>query len=139
MTIQRSVVGTEAACDEVVVLANKALGFPAKGRHVGGGRHVDMPDTWDGTGPTPPGWTKTVTAVYVSSPTDAAVPVSDTLAAALQDAKAQAKLTGQERAALATALAGRTSVELDGRTRKEAVLAAKDSRATDADATLTLK
>ena len=26
------------------------------GTHIGGGRHVDMPDTWDGIGQVPPGW-----------------------------------------------------------------------------------
>ena len=24
--------------------------------HVGGGKHVDMPETWDGQGDVPPGW-----------------------------------------------------------------------------------
>jgi hypothetical protein len=36
---------------------DKLLGYPLAGVHVGGGRHVDMPATWDGTGAVPPGWT----------------------------------------------------------------------------------
>lgn len=35
---------------------DKLLGYPLRGTHVGGGRHVDMPASWDLTGPTPIGW-----------------------------------------------------------------------------------
>jgi hypothetical protein len=42
--------------DRLVALVNKALS--SRGVHVGGGRHVEMPDEWDGTGATPPGWTE---------------------------------------------------------------------------------
>lgn len=36
---------------------DKLLGYPVAGVHVGGGRHVDMPASWDGSGAVPPGWT----------------------------------------------------------------------------------
>lgn len=118
MAKDKSATGTEAEMDSVLVIIDKALGFPKPGQHVGGGIHVPMPQTWDGQGATPPGWTKSVSAVWVASATDAAIPLSDTLAADLQGAPAQARLTGQERATLATAIAGRSQVELDGRTPK---------------------
>lgn len=35
---------------------DKLLGYPLAGVHFGGGVHVDMPVTWDGTGTAPPGW-----------------------------------------------------------------------------------
>lgn len=49
--------GTLANCTTLNALQNKLQGLPLIGEHVGGGIHVDMPKTWDGTGPTPPGWT----------------------------------------------------------------------------------
>ncbi len=36
---------------------DKLLGYPLAGVHVGGGRHVDMPASWDGNGAVPIGWT----------------------------------------------------------------------------------
>ena len=48
--------GTEAEVREFVDLRDKLLGRPRRGVHVGRGRHVDMPDTWDGEGRKPPGW-----------------------------------------------------------------------------------
>lgn len=48
---------TKTNCLTAVALENKALGYPLKGVHVGGGIHVPMPEQWDGTGTAPPGWT----------------------------------------------------------------------------------
>lgn len=104
--------------DALVATIDKALGYPKPGVRVGGGIHVPMPDTWDGTGPTPPGWTKSASAVWVASPTDAAVPLSDSVAAELQRPDSQARLTGSERAAIAVAIAGRSDIELGDRTPK---------------------
>jgi hypothetical protein len=118
MAKDKSATGTESEMDAVRVVIDKALGFPKAGQHVGSGIHVPMPQTWDGQGPTPPGWTKSASSVWVASATDAAIPLSDALAAELQGAPAQARLTGSERATLATAIAGRSQVELDGRTPK---------------------
>lgn len=118
MAQDKSATGTEAEMDAVCAIIDKALGFPRAGTHVGGGIHVPMPETWDGQGPTPPGWTKRATTPWVASATDAAVPLSDAMAIDLQRAGAQARLTGPERATLATAIAGRSQVELNGRTPK---------------------
>lgn len=48
---------TRAEADELLRIKRK-LGeeSPARGTHVGSGPHVKMPDTWDGTGKVPPGW-----------------------------------------------------------------------------------
>lgn len=51
--------GTEAECRAVAAAVDKALGYPRRGEHVGEGRHVVMPEAWDGTGECPPGWTAT--------------------------------------------------------------------------------
>jgi hypothetical protein len=104
--------------DALCVIIDKALGFPRAGTPVGGGIHVPMPQTWDGQGATPLGWTKRATAVWVASASDAAVPLSDQMAAELQGATAQARLTAQERTTLAAAIAGRTQVELENRSPK---------------------
>lgn len=49
-------VGTEAECEQVVALIDKQCGYPKRGTHVGGGIHVDMPETFT---PGAPGWTAT--------------------------------------------------------------------------------
>lgn len=118
MATDKSATGTEAEMDELCAIIDKALGYPRPGVHGGGGIHVPMPATWDGQGPTPPGWTKRATTPWVASATDAAAPLSDEMATELQRGAAQARLTGAERAKLATALAGRVQVELSGRTPK---------------------
>lgn len=114
----RTASGTEAQMDALRVLVDKALAYPRKGTHVGRGPHVAMPDTWDGTGPTPLGWAKSATVPWVASASDAVLPIPDDLAAELQGAPAQARLTGPERASVASAIAGRGSTVLDGRTPK---------------------
>lgn len=118
MAQDKSATGTEAEMDAICVIIDKALGFPRAGTRVGGGIHVPMPETWDGQGPTPPGWTKRATVPWVVDATDAAVPLSDAMATELQRAGAQVRLTVQERATLAAAVAGRSQVELDGRNPK---------------------
>lgn len=50
---------TEADARATQAAQDKLLGYPARGTHVGAGVHVPMPDTWDGTGDCPPGWTAT--------------------------------------------------------------------------------
>lgn len=48
---------TQAEALELLAIRKKA-GEPApeKGTHIGGGRHVPMPESWDGTGKVPAGW-----------------------------------------------------------------------------------
>lgn len=67
MRLERCIKGTPAEMRAVQRAADKALGYPRRGVQVGGGIHVAMPETWDGKGECPPGWTSTfsepVTAV----------------------------------------------------------------------------
>jgi hypothetical protein len=114
----RVATGTEAQMDALSAVVDKALGFPMRGTNVGGGQHVVSPETWDGTGETPLGWTKSATAPWTASATDAVLPIPDDLVTELQRPAAQVRLTGGERATLATAIAARTAVVLDGRTPK---------------------
>jgi hypothetical protein len=51
------VVGTRLEAEAVETIEDKLLGYPLAGVHVGGGRHVAMPATWDGSGAVPIGWT----------------------------------------------------------------------------------
>jgi hypothetical protein len=127
MTVLRCVVGTEAECDDIVSIVDKALEYPKRGVHVGGGHHVNMPATWDGTGATPPGWAKRYVQNWVTGPADAAVPLSDADVALLNTPEAQARLTVAERNRLAAKTGARSSVELEGRNPKAnaAVQAAK--------------
>lgn len=110
--------GTEAQMVALQATIDKALGYPRRGIQVGNRRHVDIAATWDGTGPTPPGWTKSATVPWLNSASDAVLPLPDDLTAELQSAPAQARLTGPERAAIASAVAGRGSTILDGRIPK---------------------
>jgi hypothetical protein len=50
-------IGTRAECDAIKATRDKLLGPPSKGFHMGTGRHVEMPEAWDGEGEVPPGWT----------------------------------------------------------------------------------
>jgi len=69
--MSKAVQTTEANADALSAIVDKALGFPVIGTHIGGGRHVTMPPTWDGQGGTPPGWTKRANAIFVLSASDA--------------------------------------------------------------------
>lgn len=44
------------ARNNIGAILDKAYQLPAKGTRVGAGRHVPMPETWDGNGPVPIGW-----------------------------------------------------------------------------------
>jgi hypothetical protein len=111
--LQRCATGTEAANDALNDVVSKAMALPAAGTHIGGGRHVDMPQTWDGQGTPPPGWTKRATANYVINASTAALPLEDSLVTLLQGGQAQSRLTGPEIATLAQAIGGRVVVDLD--------------------------
>lgn len=111
--IQRCATDTEARCDALVGIIDKALGYPRAGVHVGGGKHAAMPATWDGTGPTPPGWTKHATVSWVASATSAAVPIPDSLSTLLQRPESLGRLSVAERNTLNAAIAGRTNVDTE--------------------------
>jgi hypothetical protein len=111
MANQRCAPGSEAQSDLLQATVNKALGYPIAGTHVGGGRHVDMPATWDGQGATPPGWTKHAVPVWHKDSATTWVPITDAMAAALQGGPAQARLDATERGRITAAIAARVIVD----------------------------
>lgn len=111
--IQKCVVGPEASMDALNAISNKALGYPQKGVHVGDGLHVAMPDTWDGEGATPPGWTSQAAANWVTAARDGALPITDELAAELQLPRNLARLSVAESATLLAAIAARVDIDLE--------------------------
>jgi hypothetical protein len=40
-----NLIASKVVCDDYVKAVNAKLGLPRKGVHIGGGRHVDIPDT----------------------------------------------------------------------------------------------
>jgi len=75
-----------AQAAQIVAALDVLEGYPSRGVHVGGGRHVDAPDTWDGTGDTPSGWTKGHEAVErPGDPTQLRVTLSQQTLARLAD------------------------------------------------------
>ena len=124
--LQRVSQAIESACDALNAIISKALGYPVAGVHIGAGRHVDMPASWDGLGATPPGWTKHEQQVWTLSALLAALPMPDDLIPRVQSGPAQNRLTGQEIASLAVAIAGRVTVDLDGYSPKENALLGAD-------------
>jgi len=57
MTIA-AIFSTQLPAVKLRQIISKLEGLPKIGTHIGGGIHVTMPDTWDGTGACPPGWTQ---------------------------------------------------------------------------------
>jgi hypothetical protein len=94
---------TEPAAVELEQLEDKLLSLPAKGVHIGGGIHVPMPDTWDGNGKPPMGWTSYRTS-SIKHPTLAqwATPMDAKVSTALVGPDAS-KLTAAEKTKLAAA------------------------------------
>lgn len=105
------ILGTEVTLDAVRLLLDVAMGYPRKGMHLGGGRHVDMPDTWDGQGATPPGWTKHACAMYVGGALDAALQLDDDQLSASQ---ASASLSALEKSQILTLSLGRVTTNDPG-------------------------
>lgn len=111
--------GSEAAANAVNALINKALQYPRRGTRVGQGPWANMPDTWDGSGDCPPGWTAQATSVVVGATVE--LPISDALAAELQLVASQARLTAGERTQLNNAIAARANKDLAGYAHREVV------------------
>lgn len=105
--------GTAVQMNTLVGICDKASSLPKIGTHVGGGIHCNMPPTWDGSGATPSGWTKTFAAFWTQTALVAALPISNAQAAILQLPANLAKLTGPEAATLNAAIAARTQVDLE--------------------------
>lgn len=90
-------VGAGAANRSAIAsVCDKAYGLPRRGRNVGGGVHVSSPQTWDGNGTVPPGWTS-----FKASLDDGAVFFPDEP----ETSTKLARLTAGEQAQLAAARA----------------------------------
>lgn len=89
--------GTKTDCEELARILDKADGGPKLGVHVGGGVHVEMPATWDGTGEVPPGWTSHKASVRAN--------VDSTFAIEMPTDSDTTKLTAAELAKLQASLA----------------------------------
>lgn len=97
--------GTRAQCDTVKDARDKLLGAPVRGVQCGGGKHEPMPQTWDGVGPVPPGWTGLDGPVETATAGTWAVDVGNgEITQALADARAS-KVSAQEKTTLQTAVA----------------------------------
>ena len=113
MTQSKCATGTALAMSTLSGICDKDLGMPQVGTHIGGGIHCAMPQTWDGTGATPPGWTKKFSPLWTQTALIAAVIISDADAAILQLPANLARLTAPEASTLNTAIAGRSLIDLD--------------------------
>jgi len=109
---QKCAQGAEATNDALLLVVNKALGYPKPPVWIGT-PPPGVVQSWDGQGPTPIGWTKQPVANYVASALDSALPLPDALVAQLQAGPAQALLSAAEQLTLATAIVARVTVDLD--------------------------
>jgi hypothetical protein len=92
MALSEKFSGTKADCDEIQRLLDKELGFPQKSVVGPFGlppnqQEFVIQDEWDGTGPTPQGWTKTY---------DSVEPDGENFMIEMPDLKSFSKLTVQE-------------------------------------------
>ncbi len=109
---QRCLRTTEADAVALQAVVNKALGYPRRGVQVGKGIHVDSPETWDGTGARPPGWTVDAVRVWVADGA-AVIALEDDTASELQRAGTRIRLSASEKDQLDAALAAREDVDLE--------------------------
>jgi hypothetical protein len=100
MKLERCLSGTPAEMRAAQAAMDKALGYPRKGVQVGGGIHVPMPETWDGTGDCPPGWARTASEPLMAKDGTAYLAITG-LEMALIDPANLVKLSPAERATLA--------------------------------------
>ncbi len=110
---QPCVQGSEANCEALVRVITKALGGHFVGTHVGDGRHVSMPGSWNGFGPVPPGWTSRHATTFFSSVSTCQVHIPAAMETELAAAPAQARLTPADRDVLNDSLAAIAVVNLD--------------------------
>lgn len=111
--VQKCVAAIEATNDALLLIVDKALGYPkAPSALIGMGSRTVQP-SWDGQGAVPFGWTKQPTANWVNTALDAAMPIDDALATALQQPGALALLSGAEQTTLSVALTTRANKDLE--------------------------
>lgn len=99
---------TEANADSLRAIIDQAYGFPSRPTTMRDGvtpLPVSVPATWNGTGPTPPGWTKSQVDIFRASASDAWLQLGNVEMARV----AQSSLTGPQKASIASA--GATAVE----------------------------
>lgn len=96
--------GTQADCATIRAARDKLIGPPTKGVQIGGGIHVPMPQTWDGKGDVPIGWTGYQGEKLVSGQTWTVDPGGEQCDAALKTPDADVKLTTQEKTLLQEAV-----------------------------------
>ena len=126
---QKTVQSAEATNDALLLVVNKALGYPRKGVQIGAGPHAAIQETWDGTGARPYGWTAKAVDNWVVSAGESHVPISDALATELQLPASQARLNVAERATLSAALVVRGVVDLEAKVALPKVSAAAATKA----------
>ncbi len=100
-----------AEAEAMQATINKAMGYPMRGTHIGDGRHVDMPEEWDGKGDPPPGWCKNYAEIYDAESKQPAIPIAENDAAWLLSKLYL--LDQQESAALSEALASRARIDIE--------------------------
>jgi hypothetical protein len=92
---------TEANADSLRAIIDQAYGYPSRPARTLGNTALPakVPATWDGTGATPPGWTKTQVDVFRASASDAWLQLGDTEMARV----AQSSVSGPNKASVASA------------------------------------
>ena len=107
------IVTTRSEATSVAQTQDKLLAYPQKGARAGGGIHVPMPDTWDGTGAVPPGWSSHTASVRQHPVnTEFAVPVNAECVPALANGR-RVRLTAQEQTKMAADVAAAVDLPID--------------------------
>jgi hypothetical protein len=76
----KTIQSAEATCDTARAIIDAALALPSRGTVVGSGAiPFTIQSTWNGSGQTPAGWSKTYASIYVLSALDAWLPCEDTI------------------------------------------------------------
>lgn len=107
------IVTTRSEATSVAQTQDKLLGYPLRGTRIGGGVHVTMPETWDGTGACPPGWSSHVASVRQHPVNqEFAVPVNAECVPALANGR-RTRLTAQEQTKMAADVAAAVALPVD--------------------------
>ncbi len=109
----KCIADTQANCEVIAILVEKGLGGAVRGVPVGAWTVPNpMPPSWDGTGATPPGWSRPRSPVYAQDASTAWLPMQDGEFSAVASS---GLLTGPEKATIASRNAGRVDkVDLSG-------------------------
>lgn len=105
-------VGDASTIEAAHAVREKLLGNPKSGVAVGEGRHIAMPQSWDGTGETPPGWEKEY-APILQHPTDSLLRATlyDNVVQTARAGSGATRLTVQERNAVTANLADAAALD----------------------------